>query len=137
MNMGYTLVNEEPSTEPKIRRQVMKDSITVVGLDVHKNSIEIVTADADGAMEVRRFGRIGGTMDALDRAVRKLVSRGSTLRFVYEAGPCGYEIYRHLTGKGFSCKVVAPSKTPRKVEIGSRMTAGMRRRWHVWNGRTN
>jgi transposase len=53
-------------------------------------------------------------MDALDRAVRKLVSRGTTLHFVYEAGPCGYEIYRHLTGKGFSCKVVAPSKTPRK-----------------------
>jgi hypothetical protein len=92
----------------------MKDSITVVGLDVHKNSIEIVTADADGAMEVRRFGRIGGTMDALDRAVRKLVSKGSTLRFVYEARPCGYEIYRHLTAKGFSCKVVAPSKTPKK-----------------------
>ena len=92
----------------------MKDSSTVVGLDVHKNSIEIVTADTDGAMEVRHFGRIGGTMDALDRAVRKLASQGSTLRFVYEAGPCGYEIYRHLTGKGFSCKVVAPSKTPKK-----------------------
>ena len=92
----------------------MKDSNTVVGLDVHKNSIEIVTADTDGAMEVRRFGRIGGTMDALDRAVRKLISGGSTLRFVYEAGPCGYEIYRHLAGKGFSCKVVAPSKTPKK-----------------------
>ncbi len=92
----------------------MKDSITVVGLDVHKNSIEVVTADTDGAMEVRRFGTIGGTMDALDRAVRKLVSRGTTLCFVYEAGPCGYEIYRHLTRKGFSCKVVAPSKTPRK-----------------------
>ena len=92
----------------------MKDSSTVVGLDVHKNSIQIVTADTDGAMEVRHFGRIGGTMDALDRAVRKLVSKGSTLRFVYEAGPCGYEIYRHLTGKGFSCKVVAPSKTPKK-----------------------
>lgn len=92
----------------------MKDSSTVVGLDVHKNSIEIVTADTDGAMEVRHFGRIGGTMDALDRAVRKLTSQGSTLRFVYEAGPCGYEIYRHLTRKGFSCKVVAPSKTPKK-----------------------
>ena len=92
----------------------MKDSITVVGLDVHKNSIQIVTADTEGAMEVRHFGRIGGTMEALDRAVRKLVSRGSTLRFVYEAGPCGYEIYRHLTARGFSCKVVAPSKTPKK-----------------------
>jgi transposase len=114
MNMGYTLGNYKPSTEPRIRRQVMKDSITVVGLDVHKNSIEIVTADMDRAMEVRRFGRIGGTMDALDRAIRKLVSGGTTLRFVYEAGPCGYEIYRHLTGKGFSCKVVAPSKTPKK-----------------------
>jgi transposase len=65
-------------------------------------------------MEVRHFGRIGGAMDALDRAVRKLASQGSTLRFVYEAGPCGYEIYRHLTRKGFGCKVVAPSKTPKK-----------------------
>jgi transposase len=92
----------------------VKDSNTVVGLDVHKNSIQVVTADTDGAMEVRHFGRIEGTMDALDRAVRKLVSGGKTLRFVYEAGPCGYEIYRHLTGKGFSCKVVAPSKTPKK-----------------------
>jgi transposase len=92
----------------------MRDSITVVGLDVHKNSMEIVTADAEGAREVRRFGRIGGTMDALDKAVRKLVSRGNTLHFVYEAGPCGYEVYRYLTAKGFSCKVVAPSKTPRK-----------------------
>jgi transposase len=92
----------------------MEDCITVVGLDVHKNSIEIVTAEAFGAMEVRRFGTIGGTMDALDRAVRKLASRGTTLHFVYEAGPCGYEIYRRLTRKGFSCKVVAPSKTPRK-----------------------
>ena len=114
MNMGYTLVVYKPSTEPKIRRQVMKDCSIVVGLDVHKNSIEIATADTDRAMEVRRFGRIGGTIDALDRAVRKLVSGGSPLHFVYEAGPCGYEIYRHLTGKGFSCKVVAPSKTPKK-----------------------
>jgi transposase len=92
----------------------MKDSITVVGLDVHKNSTTIVTADAFGDMEVRHFGTIGGTIDALERAVRKLVSRGTTLHFVHEAGPCGYEIYRHLTKKGFLCKVVAPSKTPRK-----------------------
>ena len=92
----------------------MKDSITVVGMDVHKGSIEIVTADTDGDIEVRHFGRIGGTMDALDKAVRKLASRGKALRFVYEAGPCGFEIYRHLTQKGYACKVVAPSKTPKK-----------------------
>ncbi len=92
----------------------MKDFSTVVGLDVHKNSIQIVTAETDGEMEVRPFGRIAGTLDALDKAIRKFASKGSTLRFVYEAGPCGYEIYRHLTRKGLSCKVIAPSKTPKK-----------------------
>ncbi len=92
----------------------MKDSNTVVGLDVHKNSISIAVAEDWGVMEVRHYGKIQGTMDALDKAIRKLQSKGSTLRFVYEAGPCGYEIYRHLTKKGFSCKVIAPSRIPRK-----------------------
>jgi transposase len=92
----------------------VNNSNTVVGLDVHKNSISIAVAETGGSMEIRHYGKIGGTMDALDRAVRKLVSTGSTLRFVYEAGPCGYEIYRHLTAKGFLCKVIAPSKTPKK-----------------------
>jgi transposase len=113
MSVDYTLA-VRPSTEPKTRRQVMNNSNTVVGLDVHKNSISIAVAEIGGSMEVRHFGKIGGTMDALDRAVRKLVSTGATLRFVYEAGPCGFEIYRHLTAKGFSCKVIAPSRTPKK-----------------------
>jgi transposase len=114
MTMDYTLANYQPGTEPKIRRQAMRDCNTVVGLDVHKNSISIAIAETEGAMEVRHYGKIGGTMDALDRAIRRLQSNGSALRFVYEAGPCGYEIYRHLTAKGFSCKVIAPSKTPKK-----------------------
>jgi hypothetical protein len=54
----------------KIRRQVMKDSITVVGMDVHKNSISIALAETGGTMEVRHYGKIGGTMAALDKAVR-------------------------------------------------------------------
>jgi hypothetical protein len=37
---------------------------------------------------------------ALDKVVRKLVSKGNRLHFVYEAGPCGYQIYRHLTCPG-------------------------------------
>jgi transposase len=50
----------------------------------------------------------------LDKVVRKLVSQGRELHFVYEAGPCGYEIYRHLTRQGFNCIVVAPSLIPKK-----------------------
>jgi transposase len=45
--------------------------------------------------------------------VRKLVSKGQQLHFVYEAGPCGYQIYRHLIAKGFHCQVVAPSRIPK------------------------
>jgi len=36
------------------------------------------------------------------------------VRFIYEAGPCGYAVYRYLTGKGFDCTVCAPSKIARK-----------------------
>lgn len=92
----------------------MRDFITIVGLDVHKDSIEIAVAETTGQQEVRRFGKIGGDMASLDKAIRKLQSRGGQLRFVYEAGPCGYEIYRHLSRQGFHCAVVAPSMIPKR-----------------------
>ena len=50
----------------------MKKSSTVfVGMDVHKESIEIAIADEG---EVRRYGEVGGDAAAVDRVVRKLRS---------------------------------------------------------------
>ena len=92
----------------------MRHFITVVGMDVHKDSIEIVIAETTGTQEVRHYGKINGDIASLDKAVRKLKSNNKELHFVYEAGPCGYEIYRHLSQQGFTCVVVAPSKTPRR-----------------------
>ena len=97
----------------------MRDNITYVGLDVHKNSIDVALADGEKMGEVRHYGTIGGDLGSLEKVIRKLVSRGRELRFVYEAGPCGYEIYRQLSHQGFDCIVVAPSLIPKKT--GSRI----------------
>ena len=89
-----------------------KSSKLFVGMDVHKDSIDLATGEARG--EVRHYGAIGGDLAALSRAVRKLESLGKTLVFVYEAGPCGFVIYRFLRMRGHECWVVAPSMTPRQ-----------------------
>jgi len=91
-----------------------KSSTVFVGIDVHKDSIDIAVAEGGSRGEARHWGVVGGDMASLDKAVRKLVSLGRPLHFVYEAGPCGYWIHRHLTAKGFQCEVVAPSCTPKK-----------------------
>jgi len=54
----------------------MRKSIMHVGLDVHKESIEITMAEAGRNGEVRRFGQVGGDLASLDKAVRKLQSKG-------------------------------------------------------------
>ena len=53
----------------------MKQYSTFVGMDVHKNSIEIAIAQRGRYGEVRSYGKIDGSLEALDKVVRKLVSR--------------------------------------------------------------
>jgi transposase len=63
--------------------------------------------------EVVSLGGIGTRPCDIDKLIRKLQAKGAPLECVYEAGPCGYKLYRYLTHKGLSCHVVAPSLIPR------------------------
>jgi transposase len=83
---------------------------------VHKDSIAVASAPEDRGAEVVSLGAIGTRQCDIHKLIRKLQSKGATtLVFVYEAGPCGYGLYRYLTGKGLACHVVAPSLIPRKA----------------------
>jgi transposase len=92
----------------------MNKTVQYLGLDVHKETIAVSIAPQD-SKEVRRYGIINGSLDAVDKLVKKLSSPGLELRVVYEAGPCGFVICRHLRAKGIACEVVAPSLIPKKA----------------------
>ena len=92
----------------------MKQPITYVGLDVHKETIAVALAEAGKRTDVREYGKIANTPAAVRALVARLARGGCELRFCYEAGPCGYGIQRQLTAAGHGCVVVAPSLIPRK-----------------------
>lgn len=85
-----------------------------VGLDVHKATIAVAVARA-GRGEPEYRGEIENKSTALRKLLKQLSSDGEVLNFCYEAGPCGYGLYRELTALGHRCEVVAPSLIPRKA----------------------
>ena len=85
-----------------------------VGLDVHKESIAVAYVAHEHGAEVVSLGTIGTRQCAIEKLLRPLQSKGQPLVFVYEAGPCGYWLYRYLMKKGYVCWVVAPSLIPKK-----------------------
>src|SRR5215510_1080232 len=111
----------EPKSHPvanrhaTTRRSAMSQSSTLyVGMDVHKDSIAVAYVAQEYGAEVVSLGTIGTRQCDIDKLVRQLQSKSKHLIFVYEAGPCGYWLYRYLTKKGQVCRVVAPSLIPKK-----------------------
>src|SRR3989442_5078182 len=100
-------VGKQPArTEPHARRQAMAKRSTTVGLDVHKDTIDVVIAEPEADGEVRHFGTIGGDLGSVDRMLKRLRRPGRRLQFVYEAGASGVPLYRPLTGEGAAIAAV-------------------------------
>ena len=56
----------------------------------------------------------GMDRQGIQRLIERLKQEKAEVRCVYEAGPCGYELYRQLREAGMKCEVIAPALTPRK-----------------------
>jgi len=86
-----------------------------VGLDVHKETIVIsVARRGRGAPE--SWGEIANKTKSIDKLIGRVAAAfgGELVLWCYEAGPCGYGVYRHLLARGQDCQVVAPSQIPQK-----------------------
>jgi len=95
-----------------------------IGFDVSKNSHTVAIAEGGRDGEVRGFGTISATNDAVQKLLKKLAARFDHLHVCYEAGPTGYGLYRQVKALGFDCSVVAPSLTP--VKPGDRVKTDRR-----------
>jgi transposase len=91
-----------------------QSSTLFIGMDVHKDSITVAYVAQNHGAEVMSLGAIGTRQSDIDQLIRKMQSKAKHLIFVYEAGPCGYWLYRYLSKKGYDCWVVAPSLIPKK-----------------------
>src|SRR3989337_237680 len=89
----------------------MHDSITWIGMDVHKESILVAAVNGAGATAAR--WEAPNTLKGKERLAKRLSEFG-TIRCAYEAGPCGYDLRRFLEAKGIPCDGVGPSLIPKK-----------------------
>ncbi len=86
-----------------------------IGLDVHKETI-VVSVARSGREAPESYGEIANRPGKVAKLMERLNGEfgGEVLLFCYEAGPCGYGLYRQITGLGHDCHVVAPSLIPKK-----------------------
>lgn len=90
----------------------MRKGTKIVALDIHRDSTTVAIMEPHD-QAARLYGTVPSTGEALSQLAAKLDGPAVRLRFCYEAGPCGYTVYRQLTALGHECAVVAPSLIPR------------------------
>lgn len=84
-----------------------------IGIDDHADKWTIAQFRGGEDRPSREFELVPDSK-GYQRLLSFLKKLDGEVRVVYEAGPCGFDLYRRLTAAGIDCKVAAPSLTPVK-----------------------
>jgi len=104
----------------------MAEAITWVGLDAHKQTIEVARLVGESRESDRwQVENIAKAVGKLSRKLRREAG-GGEVRCCYEAGPLGFTLQRRLedSDEGIVCEVIAPSLIP--VKPGERVKTDRR-----------
>lgn len=84
-----------------------------IGIDDHADKWTIAHYRGEEAKPAAEFELVPDSK-GYRRLVSFLKGLGKEVRIVYEAGPCGFDLFRRLSEAGLNCQVAAPSLTPCK-----------------------
>ena len=94
----------------------MEQPTRFIGMDVHKDTIVVAVTTAGDSGKATPYGTFPNSAAALEKLVERLRQAGSgSLKFCYEAGPCGYGVHRTLTRLGYGIRTF--DSAPRAVAI--------------------
>ena len=89
----------------------MKEFSAYLGLDVHRDTIEVAVAHRGREEPVYR-GKIKNQRRSVQLHIHSLSAHGVAVSICYEAGPSGYGLSREIIDTGHHCEVVTPSPRP-------------------------
>ncbi len=101
------------------RKNLARGKEVYIGIDVHKENWHL-TVRTEG--EEIFNGRMASDYQTLKKFLERF--KGSKLKVVYEAGPCGFWLYDKLTSEGIETVVTPPSLIP--VESGNKVKTDKR-----------
>lgn len=86
---------------------------TTIAIDQHARSVTLAALDLSAGET--RTGRIGDCPTA-GQVVDWARWATKPLRFVYESGPCGFQLARDIRAMGIDCDVIAVTSIPKSTE---------------------
>ena len=86
---------------------------TTIALDQHARSVTLAALDL--ATGETRGGRLADCPSA-EQIVGWAKWATGPIRFVYESGPCGFQLAREIRAMGIDCDVIAVTSIPRSAE---------------------